>query len=70
MAEAYGVWKQKSMFGKKFMGIERSTFILDADGRIVKIFRKVNPIGHAAKVEAVLRTMPRTMPRPIPRTIP
>lgn len=54
MAEAFGVWKQKSMFGRKYMGIERSTFIIGADGRIAKIFPKVNPVGHAAAVEQAL----------------
>jgi len=50
IAEAYGVWKEKSMYGKKFMGIERSTFVIGHDGRIKKIFRKVKPAGHAAEV--------------------
>lgn len=49
-AEAYGVWKEKSMYGKKYMGIERSTFVIGGDGRIAKIFRKVKPEGHAAEV--------------------
>jgi thioredoxin-dependent peroxiredoxin len=50
IAKAYGVWTEKSMYGKKFMGIERSTFIIGPDGRIRKIFRKVKPAGHAAEV--------------------
>ena len=49
--EAYGVWKEKSMYGRKFMGIERSTFLIDAEGKIAKIWRKVKVPGHA---EAVL----------------
>jgi thioredoxin-dependent peroxiredoxin len=54
VAEAYGVWKEKSMYGKKHMGIDRTTFIIGPDGRIEKIFRKVKPDGHAAEVlEAV-----------------
>ena len=53
-AEAYGVWKEKNMYGKKVMGIERSTFIVDEDGRIAKVFRKVKPEGHAAEVLAEL----------------
>jgi len=49
-AQAYGVWKEKSMYGKKSMGIERTTFIIGADGRIEKIYAKVKAQGHAAKV--------------------
>lgn len=49
-AEAYGVWKEKSMYGRKYMGIERSTFLIGKDGRIRKIFSKVKPAGHAAEV--------------------
>lgn len=54
IATAYGVWKQKSMYGRTFMGIERSTFIIAPDGRITKIFRRVKPAGHAAAVLAGL----------------
>ncbi len=50
VAEAYGVWKEKSMYGKKYMGVERSTFLIDAEGKIEKIFEKVKPEGHAASV--------------------
>lgn len=50
IAEAYGVWKEKSMYGRKYMGIERSTFVIGADGKIEKIFEKVKPEGHAAQV--------------------
>ena len=54
VAEAYGVWKEKSMFGRTFMGIERSTFVVDREGRIAHAFRKVSPEGHADEVgEAV-----------------
>lgn len=49
-AQAYGVWTQKSFMGKKFMGVERSTFVIGEDGRIEKIFRKVKATGHAAQV--------------------
>jgi peroxiredoxin Q/BCP len=54
VAEAYGVWKEKSMYGRKYFGIERTTFVIGADGRIQKIFSKVKPAGHAAEVAAVL----------------
>ena len=53
-AEAYGVWKQKSMYGHKYMGIERSTFLIGADGKIRRVFSKVKPAGHAAEVLEVL----------------
>ena len=53
-AEAYGVWKEKNMYGKKVMGIERSTFIIGADGKIEKIYGKVKAKGHAAEVLAEL----------------
>lgn len=48
--EAYGVWKEKNMYGKKSMGVERSTFVIDAKGVIRKIFRKVKVADHAAAV--------------------
>ena len=51
MAEAYGVWVEKRMYGRVYMGIERSTFLIDEDGRIARIWRKVRVKGHA---EAVL----------------
>lgn len=54
VAESYGVWKEKSMYGKKYMGIERTTFVIDADGKVAKVFRKVKPAGHAEEVLAAL----------------
>ena len=52
--EAYGVWAEKSMYGKKYMGVERTTFVIDAEGRIAKVWRKVKVPGHAeAALEAV-----------------
>jgi peroxiredoxin Q/BCP len=53
-AEAYGVWKEKNMYGKKVMGIERTTFVIGEDGRILKIFPKVKAQGHAEQVLATL----------------
>lgn len=53
-AEAYGVWKEKSMYGKKYLGIERTTFVIAADGKIKKIFPKVKVEGHAEEVLAAL----------------
>lgn len=48
--EAYGAWQEKSMFGKKYMGIQRSTVIIDPTGNIVKEYPKVNPAKHAAEI--------------------
>jgi thioredoxin-dependent peroxiredoxin len=53
-AEAYGVWKEKNMYGRKVMGIERTTFVIGADGKIEKIYNKVKAQGHAAAVLADL----------------
>jgi peroxiredoxin Q/BCP len=53
-AEAYGVWKEKNMYGRKAMGIERTTFVIGADGKIEKIYTKVKAKGHAAAVLAEL----------------
>ena len=50
VAEAYGVWQEKTMFGRKYMGIVRTTFLIDPQGRIARVFEKVQPIGHAKKV--------------------
>ena len=50
LAEKYGVWKEKSMYGKKYMGIERSTFIIDKSGKIEKEWRKVKVKGHVDEV--------------------
>ena len=53
-AEAYGVWREKNMYGKKVMGIVRNTFVIGPDGRIEKIYDKVKAAGHAAQVLADL----------------
>ena len=50
LAEKYGVWKEKSMYGRKYMGIERSTFVLDKSGNIEKEWRKVKVKGHVDEV--------------------
>ncbi len=49
-AEAYGVWKEKRNYGKTYMGVERSTFVIDADGKVAKAMRGIRPAGHAAQV--------------------
>ena len=55
--EAYGVWKEKSMYGRKYMGVERSTFLIDKQGRIAKEWRKVKVPGHVEEVLAAAREM-------------
>jgi thioredoxin-dependent peroxiredoxin len=52
MLEAYGVWVEKSMYGKKYMGIERSTFLIGADGRVKQVWSKVKVPGHVEEVLA------------------
>lgn len=54
VAEAYGVWQQKRLFGHRYMGIVRTTFLIDPDGRIARVFDDVSVIGHAADVLAEL----------------
>jgi peroxiredoxin Q/BCP len=53
-AEAYGVWKEKNMYGRKYMGIERTTFVIDPQGKIKRIFPKVKVDGHAEVVLAAI----------------
>ncbi len=54
LTEAYGVWVEKSMYGKKYMGIERSTFVVGADGKVKKAWHKVKVEGHAGEVLAAV----------------
>lgn len=54
MVEAYGVWVEKSMYGKKYMGIERTTFVIDKEQKISAIFRKVKPDEHVGQLLEVL----------------
>ncbi|MCS7059682.1 MAG: thioredoxin-dependent thiol peroxidase [Anaerolineae bacterium] len=56
LIEAIGAWVEKSMYGKKYMGVQRSTFVVDPDGRIEKVWPKVSPEGHAEEVLAYLRS--------------
>lgn len=55
--EAFGVWVEKSMYGRKYMGIERATFLVDAKGIIRAVWRKVSVPGHVAAVQAVLKSL-------------
>lgn len=57
VCERYGVWIEKSMYGRTFMGIERSTFLIDGEGRIAEVWRKVRVKGHAEKALAAARAM-------------
>ena len=54
---AYGVWVEKSMYGRKYMGVERSTYLIDAKGRIAQVWRKVKVPGHAEEVLAAARAL-------------
>ena len=54
VAEQYDVWKEKSFGGRKYMGVERSTFVIDRDGKVAKVMRRVKPDTHAADVLAAL----------------
>ncbi len=57
VANAYGVWVEKSMYGRKYMGVERSTFLIDKSGRIARSWRKVKVPGHADEVLAAARAL-------------
>lgn len=56
-AQAYGVWVSKSMYGRQYMGVERSTFLVRADGTIARIWRKVRVPGHAEEVFKAVQTL-------------
>ena len=58
LADAFGIWKEKSMYGLKFMGVERTTVIIDREGRIAQIFPKVKIPGHVEAVEQAVRDLP------------
>lgn len=57
MLQAYGVWVEKSMYGRKYMGVERTTFLIDPDGKIARIWRKVRVPGHADEVLAAAQAL-------------
>lgn len=56
-AEAFGAWQEKSMYGKKYMGIQRSTFLFDAEGKLRQVWQKVNVDGHDAEVIEAVKAM-------------
>jgi peroxiredoxin Q/BCP len=60
LADAFGAWKEKSMYGRKYMGIERTTVIVDRNGRVARIFPKVRVPGHVQEVESALRELDRS----------
>ncbi len=55
--EAYGVWAEKSMYGRKYMGVERSTFLIDRDGKVARVWRSVKVPGHAEEVLAAAKAL-------------
>ncbi|MBO0749173.1 MAG: peroxiredoxin [Porphyrobacter sp.] len=55
LADALGIWTEKSMYGRTYMGMERTTYLLDPDGRIARVWRKVRVAGHAQEVLAAVR---------------
>ncbi len=57
ISDAFGTWVQKSMYGRKYMGMERSTFLIDADGRVAKAWRKIKVPGHATEVLECARNL-------------
>lgn len=57
VAEIYGVWVEKNMYGKKYMGVQRATFLIDPKGKIAKIWPKVKAEGHAADVLETIKNM-------------
>ena len=57
LSDALGVWKEKSMYGRTYMGMERTTYLVDADGRIAQVWRKVKVKGHAAEVLAAAKAL-------------
>ncbi len=57
LADALGIWVEKQMYGKSYMGMERSTFLIDSDGKIAQVWRKVKVKGHAAEVLAAAQAL-------------
>lgn len=57
VAEKYGVWQEKTLFGRRYMGVVRTTFVIDAEGRIARVFDKVRAAGHAAEVADAIATL-------------
>ena len=58
VCEQYGVWAEKSFMGRTYMGVNRTTFIIDAAGRIARVLEKVKPDGHGSAVAEIVRALP------------
>jgi peroxiredoxin Q/BCP len=61
MLEAYGVWAEKSMYGRTFLGVVRTTFLIGPDGRIAKVWPKVKVPGHAEEVLAAAKALSKSV---------
>jgi len=57
VAEKYGAWQEKSMYGRKYWGVARMTYIIDENGKIAKVYEKVKPAGHSEEVIAAIKSM-------------
>jgi thioredoxin-dependent peroxiredoxin len=57
VADKYGAWREKNMYGKKSMGIQRSTFLIDRDGKVARVWKRVNVDGHDAEVIAAIKSL-------------
>jgi len=62
IAEAYGVWGEKMNFGRKYMGVLRTTYVIDPDGRVAQVFEKVKPENHAEEVAEALNVLSKAGP--------
>jgi peroxiredoxin Q/BCP len=62
IAEAYGVWGEKMNFGRKYMGVLRTTYIIDCDGRVAQVFEKVKPENHGEEVAEALNVLSKSGP--------
>ncbi|MBC7985460.1 MAG: peroxiredoxin [Sphingomonadaceae bacterium] len=60
VTEAFGVWVEKSMYGRKYMGIQRATFLIDSDGRVARVWPTVRVAGHAAEALEAIRSLGRS----------
>jgi thioredoxin-dependent peroxiredoxin len=57
LAETFGIWKRKKMFGHSYWGVERTTFVIDPEGTVRRVFERVNPVGHAVEVADAVREL-------------
>jgi thioredoxin-dependent peroxiredoxin len=65
VCDAFGTWTEKSMYGRKYMGIDRATFLIDAEGRLARIWRKVKVPGHAEEVLAAAESLGAGLGEPV-----